>query len=180
MERIYVKWKGVSWREDNTQKFLSFLSILFSLCSCRAHTCSKGGNLVIPTNIHLRSYKLVLSLPFSSPCHSLSFTPYFSVTMTNQEATTDPEIISKMQTLLESHTLVVHQNLQKYICPRLILVLRSYGLTSVVLSEFQEVHHVLRRQHRHLRLRFRHRRRLSQHSPLLLLVVQIIHLCYAL
>lgn len=34
--------------------------------------------------------------------------------MTNQEATTDPEIISKMQTLLESHTLVVHQNLQKY------------------------------------------------------------------
>ncbi|KAH9696347.1 hypothetical protein KPL71_023143 [Citrus sinensis] len=58
MEMIYVKWKGVSWRQDNTQKFLSFLSLLFSLCSCGAHTCAKGGNLVIPTNIHLRSYHL--------------------------------------------------------------------------------------------------------------------------
>ena len=69
---------------------------------------------MIPTNIHLRSYQLVLSLLFSSPCHSLSSTLYFFTTMTNQEATTDPDFISKMQTLLESPTLAVRQNLQKY------------------------------------------------------------------
>ena len=45
--------------EYNTQKLsLSYLyHSFFSLCSFGAHTCSKGENLLIQTNTHLRTYQ---------------------------------------------------------------------------------------------------------------------------